>query len=105
MENITFSFNTVVGLLGGVAGLCVIIFNRAVSDIRELKAWQITQDERLFPNLTNAGSSSEGIDFISNGLKLRGTSSNWNDAGGIYSYMAFAEAPLVGTNGVTAKGR
>ena len=55
MENITFSFNTVVGLLGGVAGLCVIIFNRAVSDIRELKAWQITQDERLL-RIENQGS-------------------------------------------------
>ena len=47
MENITFSFNTVIGLIGGVAGLCVIIFNRAVSDIKELKAWQIAQDKRL----------------------------------------------------------
>jgi hypothetical protein len=62
-----------------------------------------TQDERLFPNLSNAGSSSEGIDFISNGLKLRGTSSNWNDAGGTYSYMAFAEEPLVGDNPATAR--
>ena len=62
-----------------------------------------TQDERLFPNLSNAGNSSEGIDFISNGLKLRGTSSNWNDSGGTYSYMCFAEEPLVGDNPATAR--
>lgn len=47
MENITFSFNTVIGLLGLVVGLCVVIFNRAVSDIKDLKAWQIKQDNRL----------------------------------------------------------
>jgi len=47
MENITFSFNTVIGLIGLVVVLCVFIFNRAVSDIKDLKAWQIKQDERL----------------------------------------------------------
>lgn len=47
MENITFSFNTVVGLLSLVVGLCVFIFNRAISDLKDLKEWQITQDKRL----------------------------------------------------------
>ena len=44
MENLTFSFNTVIGLLGLVVVLCVFIFNRSISDLKE---WQITQDERL----------------------------------------------------------
>ena len=47
MENITFSFNTVVGLLGLVVVLCVFIFNRAISDLKDLKEWQIAQDKRL----------------------------------------------------------
>lgn len=47
MENITFSFNTVVGLIGGIVGLCVFIFNRAISDLKDLKEWQIAQDKRL----------------------------------------------------------
>ena len=47
MENLTFSFNTVIGLLSGLAGLCVIIFNRAVRDLKDLKEWQIAQDKRL----------------------------------------------------------
>ena len=47
MENITFSFNTVIGLLGLVVVLCVFIFNRAISDIKDLKEWQIAQDKRL----------------------------------------------------------
>ena len=47
MENLTFSFNTVIGLLGLVVVLCVFIFNRSISDLKNLKEWQITQDERL----------------------------------------------------------
>ena len=47
MENITFSFNTVIGLLSLVVVLCVFIFNRAISDIKDLKEWQIAQDKRL----------------------------------------------------------
>lgn len=47
MENITFSFNTVIGLLGLVITLCVFIFNRSISDLKNLKKWQIAQDNRL----------------------------------------------------------
>ena len=47
MENITFSFNTVIGLIGGIVGLCVVVFNRAISDLKDLKEWQIAQDNRL----------------------------------------------------------
>ena len=43
------------------------------------------------------------MDFVSNGVKFRTTGDNVS--GGNYIYMAFAEAPLVGTNGVTAKAR
>lgn len=47
MENLTFSFNTVIGLLGLVVVLCVFIFNRSISDLNDLKEWQIAQDNRL----------------------------------------------------------
>lgn len=47
MENINFNFGTVIGLLSILVGLCVYIFNRAISDIGDLKDWQIKQDERL----------------------------------------------------------
>lgn len=47
MENLTFSFNTVIGLLGLVVVLCVFIFNRSISDLKDLKEWQIAQDNRL----------------------------------------------------------
>ena len=45
------------------------------------------------------------IDYLSNGFKCRDNTTPINASGGTYIYMAFAEAPLVGTNGVTAKAR
>ncbi len=45
------------------------------------------------------------LDILSNGFKFRSSNADRNASGGTYIYMAFAEAPLVGTNGVTAKAR
>ena len=49
--------------------------------------------------------SGYAMDILSNGFKPRGTDSGINASGGTYIYMAFAEAPLVGSNGVIAKAR
>jgi len=68
-------------------------------------------DETLYPNADSAEVSPDnynGIDFLSNGFKLRGGSSGvGNDTNGAetYIYMAFAEAPLVGTNNVPCTAR
>ena len=54
--------------------------------------------------ITNNANSS--TDFLSNGFKLKGVdnaSSNWQ--GNTYIYMAFAEAPLVGSNNVPCTAR
>jgi len=45
------------------------------------------------------------IDILSNGFKLRGTDASGNGSGSTYIYMAFAEAPLVSSNGVPATAR
>ena len=63
-------------------------------------------DNALFPNsnaLENDGFWK--IDGLSNGFKIKDPEVEMNSNGGFYTYMAFAEAPLVGTNGVTAKAR
>jgi hypothetical protein len=39
------------------------------------------------------------IDFVSNGFKIRGTSTGINGSGSTYIYMAFAEAPFKFSNG------
>jgi len=51
--------------------------------------------EALFPNLSNAESSAEtGPDFLSNGFKIRTSSSTHNASGDTIIYMAFAENPF-----------
>ena len=64
-----------------------------------------TTNDLLFANTSGAESvdNSVGIDFLSNGFKCRSADDGINS--GSYIYMAFAENPLVGTNGVPATAR
>ena len=61
--------------------------------------------KRLVANGNSADAPSTYIDFLSNGIKCRTSNNLANGSGLSYIYMAFAEAPLVGTNNVpcTAK--
>jgi len=77
-------------------------------------SWAITDNKRdsfnvndayLSANNSNTESDFDHADFLSNGIKFRTNNDGWNQNGNTYIYMAFAEAPLVGTNGVTAKAR
>ena len=45
------------------------------------------------------------VDFLSNGFKIYGTDNTVNPNGGTTIYMAFAEAPIVGTNNIPATAR
>ena len=49
--------------------------------------------------------SSLGLDFLSNGFKWRASMSSRNESGGTYVYTAFAEAPLVNSEGVPGNAR
>ena len=61
---------------------------------------------RLLPNLNNAEETDAiGHDFLSNGFKLRTDNATYNEAGGIYIYMAFAENPFVTSTGVPTTAR
>ncbi len=62
----------------------------------------------LFPSSTASESDAYGLLLHSNGFSLKGSdsaSATVNSSGNIYIYMAFAEAPLVGTNNVPATAR
>ena len=61
---------------------------------------------RLSPNTTAADNTGAGVvvDFLSNGFKCRNADGLENGAAKII-YMAFASAPLVGTNNVPANAR
>jgi len=63
-------------------------------------------DQALQPNTSSAEFTETNVlDFLSNGFKLRVTGGGHNGSGVSYIYMAFAEAPLVGSNNVPATAR
>jgi hypothetical protein len=62
-------------------------------------------NNRLFPDTNEAENTLDIVDILSNGFKWRGTGSNYNNSGETNIYMAFAEAPLVGTNNVPCTAR
>ena len=49
---------------------------------------------------TSAQQDETGLDFLSNGFKLRGTDNETNDNGDVHIYMAFAQRPFVSSEGV-----
>ena len=79
------------------------------------EAWTITDDARdtynpatkiLYPSASSAEGSNTGTDYLSNGFKLRTGDGAMNlNSSTNYIYMAFAENPLVGTNGIPATAR
>jgi hypothetical protein len=65
--------------------------------------WNVKDTERsqsnvalanLFPNLANAETSEYDYDILSNGFKIRTTSTTVNSSGQEYVFAAFAEAPF-----------
>ena len=64
-------------------------------------------DKYLYANLSDAEATGDFVDFTSNGFKWRrsGTANAVNGSGGTYIYMAFAKAPLVGSNNVPCTAR
>jgi hypothetical protein len=66
-------------------------------------------DTLLYPNRDAAesdpASTTDRLDFLSNGFKMRTGSSDYNGSGNDYIYIAFAEAPFVNSNGVPNNAR
>ena len=79
------------------------------------REWNMQDNKRLGYNPNNYGlfphnadteqTGFDRVDFLSNGFKLRTNSEHWNESGNNFIYMAFAEAPLVGSNNVPANAR
>ena len=59
----------------------------------------------LIANTNAAEDTHDFMDMLSNGFKLKSTSSNRNEDGSTYIYIAFAKAPLVGSNNTPATAR
>jgi hypothetical protein len=60
---------------------------------------------RIKANSSEAEDTTNILDILSNGFKLRNAGNDKNGSGSTYIYMAFAEHPFVGdgTNPVTAR--
>jgi hypothetical protein len=59
----------------------------------------------LFADLTNAESSTYTVDLLSNGFRPASNHSIFNQSGGSYIYMAFAENPFVTSTGIPTTAR
>ena len=63
-------------------------------------------DISLSANSNNTDNTQSNIlDLVSNGFKIRTTGTGYNNDNSTYIYMAFAEAPLVGSNNIPATAR
>jgi len=60
---------------------------------------------RLLAQATSSESTDHLLDMLSNGFKIRDSDATLNTSGATFIYMAFAEAPLVGTNNVPCTAR
>jgi hypothetical protein len=87
-----------------------------IKDYGRAESWYIFDNRRLgyngamadfLANTSAAESSSSAtlLDLVSNGFKLRGTTDHLNGNGQNFLYMAFAEEPLVSSNGVPATAK
>ena len=62
-------------------------------------------DKTLNADSNGAEGTETNSDFLSNGFKLRRNGNDVNGSGASYIFMAFAEAPLVGSNNVPCTAR
>ena len=62
-------------------------------------------NDPLQANGGNAEGTSDDIDFLSNGFKMRTSGAGENGSGSSYIYMAFAHSPFVNSNGVPCNAR
>ena len=76
--------------------------------------WQILDNKRntynpwntaLFPDTNDPDTTDYSTDHLSNGFKLKVTTTSRNGSGATYIYMAFAENPFVTSTGVPATAR
>ena len=77
--------------------------------------WQLYDNKRpgigngdmheLYPDSNEAEGTSDGIDFLSNGFKVRVSNGGMNTAAAHHIYAAFAEQPFVTSEGVPCTAR
>ena len=66
----------------------------ATHDTARSPSNQSTQFLNANSGTTEASDISYGIDFVANGFKIRVSNAGWNESGGTYIFIAFAEVPF-----------
>ena len=61
--------------------------------------------KRLAPSLQAGEDTQDGIDFLSNGFKIRNSGTTLNESGTTIAYMAFAENPFTTSTGIPTTAR
>ena len=78
------------------------------------QSWSIFDSKRegynvdndpLYVDTSDAEGTTDALDFLSNGFKIRANRIDLNASGSTYIYMAFAEQPFVNSSGVPANAR
>lgn len=62
-------------------------------------------NDPLYADTNDAEGTTDALDFLSNGFKIRANRIDLNASGSTYIYMAFAEQPFVNSSGVPANAR
>tara|TARA_B100000424_G_scaffold168741_1_gene129850 strand:+ start:973 stop:2013 length:1041 start_codon:yes stop_codon:yes gene_type:complete len=62
-------------------------------------------NDLILTDASNAEANATFIDFLSNGFKIRDTDDDRNASNGTYIFLAFAESPLVNSNGIPNNAR
>ena len=79
--------------------------NWTMADNKSQTAGNGSNTNSFQPNTNAAQDANERMDWLSNGFKLRNTSTTWNTSGGDFIYIAFAEHPFVSSKGVPVTAR
>ena len=86
-----------------------------IKNLTSTSNWELFDNKRpgyntghgkLYPNGTSPeDADQERLDILANGFKCRSTNVATNESGSTFVYMAFAEAPLVNSEGVPCNAR
>ena len=62
-------------------------------------------NNKLYANMSTIEQTTDEIDLVSNGFKIRTTNGGFNSSSGTYIWAAFAEFPIVSSNDVPGVAR
>ena len=87
-----------------------VLFKKESGSAADWQLWDNKRDthnpieKALHPQITNTASADQDIHFTANGFKIKSSANHINEGAYSFHYMAFAAAPVVGSNGIPSTG-